>query len=98
MKATKKLLCMALAMTTIGTSAVHAQRVTYNHDTSKKNQVTVMELGSSITPCFIGTTRSLPPKRTNSRSEQLQVLRSTIKWMKRRQSILLSLQGQRLKR
>lgn len=29
MKATKKLLCMALAMTTIGTSAVHAQRVTY---------------------------------------------------------------------
>lgn len=30
MKATKKLLCMALAMTTIGTSAVHAQRVTYN--------------------------------------------------------------------
>ena len=46
MKATKKLLCMALAMTTIGTSAVHAQRVTYNHDTSKKNQVTVMELGS----------------------------------------------------
>ena len=51
MKATKKLLCMALAMTTIGTSAVHAQRVTYNHDTSKKNQVTVMELGSgSLTP------------------------------------------------
>ena len=46
MKATKKLLCMALAMTTIGTSAVHAQRVTYNQDTSKKNQVTVMDLGS----------------------------------------------------
>lgn len=29
MKATKKLLCMALAMTTIGTSAVHAQRYSW---------------------------------------------------------------------
>lgn len=104
MKATKKLLCMALAMTTIGTSAVHAQRVTYNHDTSKKNQVTVMELGSgSLTPELYYTLlhrnyKKSAAQRTNSRSEQLQVLRSTIKWMKRRQSILLSLQGQRLKR
>ncbi len=51
MKAIKKLQCMALAMTTVGTTAVHAQRVTYNHDSSKKNQVTVMELGSgALTP------------------------------------------------
>ena len=101
MKATKKLLCMALAMTTIGTSAVHAQRVTYNHDTSKKNQVTVMELGSgSLTPELYYTLlhRNYKKSAAQSRSEQLQVLRSTIKWMKRRQSILLSLQGQRLKR
>ena len=96
MKATKKLLCMALAMTTIGTSAVHAQRVTYNHDTSKKNQVTVMELGSgSLTPELYYT---LLHRNYKKSAAQLQVLRSTIKWMKRRQSILLSLQGQRLKR
>ena len=51
MKAIKKILCMVLAMTTVGTAAVHAQRVTYNHDSSKKNQVTVMELGSgSLSP------------------------------------------------
>ena len=103
MKATKKLLCMALAMTTIGTSAVHAQRVTYNHDTSKKNQVTVMELGSgSLTPELYYTLLHRNYKKSaaqkNKQSFQLQVLRSTIKWMKRRQSILLSLQGQRLKR
>lgn len=50
MKAIKKILCVALIMTAIS-HAAFAQRVTYNHDSSKKNQVTVMELGSgALTP------------------------------------------------
>ena len=50
MKAIKKILCVALIMTAI-CHAAFAQRVTYNHDSSKKNQVTVMELGSgALTP------------------------------------------------
>ncbi len=40
----RKLLLMAVAVTV--TTAVHAQYVTYNHDSSKQNQVTVMETGT----------------------------------------------------
>ena len=35
---------MAVAVTV--TTAVHAQYVTYNHDSPKQNQVTVMETGT----------------------------------------------------
>ena len=40
----RKLLLMAVAVTV--TTAVHAQYVTYNHDSPKQNQVTVMETGT----------------------------------------------------
>lgn len=50
MIAIKETLCMTLIMTAMSTTTF-AQRVTYNHDSSKKNQVTIMELGSgSLSP------------------------------------------------
>ena len=35
-----------MAVAVVATSAAHAQYVTYNHDSSKQNQVTVMETGT----------------------------------------------------
>lgn len=40
----RRFLLMAVAV--VATSAAHAQYVTYNHDSSKQNQVTVMETGT----------------------------------------------------
>lgn len=37
---------LLMAVTVVATSAAHAQYVTYNHDSSKQNQVTVMETGA----------------------------------------------------
>ena len=42
-----------LIMATIATTGIFAQSVTYNHDSSKQNQITVMETGGgSLTPEF----------------------------------------------
>lgn len=50
MRHTGKLFALGMLWLT-GWNAVHAQSVTYNHDSSKKNQVTVMETGSgALTP------------------------------------------------
>lgn len=46
-----------LLMVLLCTGAVHAQRVSYNHDSPKKNQITVMETGSgTLTPSLYYTT------------------------------------------
>ena len=44
----RRFLLMAVAV--VATSAAHAQYVTYNHDSSKQNQVTVMETGTGALP------------------------------------------------
>ena len=45
----RKLLLMTVAM--IATTAAQAQYVTYNHDSPKQNQITVMETGAgALTP------------------------------------------------
>ena len=44
---------MILILATAATTSAFAQSVTYNHDSSKQNQITVMETGGgSLTPEF----------------------------------------------
>lgn len=60
--------------------------VTYNHDSSKKNQITVMEIGSgSLSPELYyqyctAVTRNRLPARTNSVFVPRQESEPTIKW------------------
>lgn len=45
---------MILIMAAVATTSATAQSVTYNHDSSKQNQITVMETGGgSLTPEFL---------------------------------------------
>lgn len=47
----KKIHIMILGMAAVSVTSAFAQRVTYNHDSSKQNQITVMETGGgSLTP------------------------------------------------
>ena len=74
----RTLLLMAVAA--VATSGVKAQSVTYNHDSPKQNQITVMngnEAASAranfITRCCTTSTRSRRQARTNCRSARWRV-------------------------
>ncbi len=62
---------MILIMAVATTIKATAQSVTYNHDSSKQNQITVMETGggsltlSSIIGCYITTIRRQRQRRTS---------------------------------
>ncbi len=82
-KAGAILLLLGIAMTGNAQSYV-----TYNHDSSKKNQITVMEIGSGSLVCHqnctisycTAVTRSRLPARTNSVFVPRQESELTIKW------------------
>ena len=76
----RTLLLMAVAA--VATSGVKAQSVTYNHDSPKQNQITVMETGTgALSPELYYT---LLQARTNCRSARWRVSISTIRQMKRK--------------
>ena len=61
---------MILIMAVATTIKATAQSVTYNHDSSKQNQITVMETGGgsltrSIIGCYITTIRRQRQRRTS---------------------------------
>lgn len=84
----RTLLLMAVAA--VATSGVKAQSVTYNHDSPKQNQITVMETGTgALSPELYYTLlhnkyKSRRQARTNCRSARWRVSISTIRQMKRK--------------
>ena len=93
---------MAVAVTV--TTAVHAQYVTYNHDSPKQNQVTVMETGTgALSPDLYYSVlhnkyKKSAAAKNSSRSAHLPVSISTTRWTKRKPLIRLWSSGRRSRR
>ena len=90
---------MAVAVTV--TTAVHAQYVTYNHDSPKQNQVTVMETGTgALSPDLYYSVLHNKYKKSAAAKNKLSFRTSisTTRWTKRKPLIRLWSSGRRSRR
>ena len=83
----RKLLLMTVAV--LATTAAQAQSVTYNHDSPKQNQITVMETGTgALSPELYYTVLHNSYKKSAASKNKLSLRVSicTIRWTKRNPS------------
>lgn len=87
MKERIKITVLILGMATTFSLNIQAQQVTYSHDASKMNQITVMEIGSgTLTPNTITGYYTIaivrqPHRRTSWAIELPQELQLTNRWI-----------------